>query len=69
MGCTPALLYTLGLLPFGWTLQCFLHVLNIITAIVGTSTQPYFVSCTHQQVRCYICSYTPQVCEIAGKQY
>jgi hypothetical protein len=31
MGCTPALLYTPGLLPFGWPLQGFLLVLNIIT--------------------------------------
>jgi hypothetical protein len=30
MGCTPALLYTLGLLPFGLPLQGFSHVLNVI---------------------------------------
>jgi hypothetical protein len=30
MGCTPVLLYTLGLLPFGLALARFPHVLNVI---------------------------------------
>jgi hypothetical protein len=47
-----------------WPLWGSPHVLN-----VGTSTQPYFVSYTHQQLRCYISLYTPQVCEIAGRRY
>jgi hypothetical protein len=37
--------------------------------LVGTSAQPYFVSYARQQVRCYICLYTPQVCEVADRQY
>jgi hypothetical protein len=57
-----------------WTLtfrvvpcKVFPHVLNVTKrAIVGTSAQPYFVSCTHQQNRCYISSYTPQVCQVAS---
>jgi hypothetical protein len=36
VGCTPALLYILGLLPLGWLLQSFPHVLNVIReALLG----------------------------------
>jgi hypothetical protein len=70
MGCTTALLYTLGRLPFGLTLARFPPCTECHKrAIVGTSKQPYFVSRTHKQVRCYIGSYTPQVCQVAGKLY
>jgi hypothetical protein len=37
-------------------------------AFVGTSAHPYFISYTCQQVRCYISSYIPQVCKVAGRQ-
>jgi hypothetical protein len=60
MGCTPAVLYTLGLLPFGLALARFPPCAECYKrAIVGTSAQPSFVSCTHQQVGCYIGSYAP----------
>jgi hypothetical protein len=53
MGCTPALLYTLGLLPFGLALKRFFSCTKCYKRVmVGTFAQPYFVSCTNQQVRC-----------------
>jgi hypothetical protein len=62
MGCTPALLYTLGLLPFGLALTRFSPCTKCSKrAIVGTATQPYLVSYTHQHVRCKIGSYTPRL--------
>jgi hypothetical protein len=62
LGLTPALLYTLGLLPFGLALTRFAPYTKCYKrTIVKTSTQPYFVSCTHQQVRCYIGSYTTRL--------
>jgi hypothetical protein len=65
MGHTPALLYTLGLLAFGLALTRFFPCTKCYKkVIVGTSTQPYFVSCTHQQVRCYIGSYTPRLARL-----
>jgi hypothetical protein len=56
-----ALLCTLELLPFGLALARFPQCTKYYKrALVGTSTQPYFVSYTHQQVRCYISSYAPK---------
>jgi hypothetical protein len=70
MGCTPTLLYILGLLPFGFALAKFPPCTECYKrAFVGTSGQPYFVSYTYPQVGYYISLYTPQVCEVAGKQY
>jgi hypothetical protein len=70
MGCTPALLYILGLLPFGLALAKFPPCTECYKrAFVGTSMQPYFVSYTHQQVGCYIGSYTPQVCKVTSRRY
>jgi hypothetical protein len=55
MGGTAALLYSYGLLPFGLALARFPPCTECYNrAIVGTSAQPYFVSCTHQQVGCYM---------------
>jgi hypothetical protein len=62
MGCAPSLPYTLGLLPFGLALARFFPCTKSYKrVIVGTSTLPYFVSCTQQHVRCYIGSYTPRL--------
>jgi hypothetical protein len=70
MGPIRVFLYTLGLLPFGLALARFPSCSECYKrAFVGTSTQPYFVSYTHQQVGCYIGSYTPQACEVAGRRY
>jgi hypothetical protein len=50
MGCTPVLLYRLDLLPFGLALARFHPYTECYKRdFVGTSTQPYFVSYTHQR--------------------
>jgi hypothetical protein len=62
MGHTPALLHTLGLLPFGLALTRFFPCTKCYKrAIVGASAQPYFVSCTHQRSNVTLAHITPRL--------
>jgi hypothetical protein len=60
--CSPLHAWTLTL----WVGPCKVPPCTIWykRATVRTSTQPCFVSCTPQQVRCYISSYTPRLARL-----